>query len=265
MLDGRKLKELSANLVTEENGNYMDSFRKNLIMYLNQPEITISELSEISGVSYSTLNSIIYGKRAKDVHLSTVFSLANALNVSMDELVGAGTMEDKMRESVRIVRSLPEYSIYLIRYFIRHQKKLYQNLDRKKKYISLAQPQIINGMIATTNAVTSLCIDQLPPNIQSKAYLGIKMPCDFYMPYYLPGEIILIASDREAVEEERCVVTSTGSINIVIKKHIIENGVKKWKYCPLMNQDKLLPDNIIDDKIGYIIGHMNPDGSFGIR
>ena len=147
MLDGRKLKELSSNLVTEENGNYMDSFRKNLIMYLNQPGITISELSELSGVSYSTLNSIIYGKRAKDVHLSTVVSLANALNVSMDELVGAGTMEDKMRESVRIVRSLPEYSIYLIRYFIRHQKKLYQNLDRKKKYISLAQPQIINGMI----------------------------------------------------------------------------------------------------------------------
>ena len=114
MLDGRKLKELSSNLITEENGNYMDSFRKNLIMYLNQPGITISELSEISGVSYSTLNSIIYGKRAKDVHLSTVVSLANALNVSMDELVGADTMEDKMRESVRIVRSLPEYSIYRV-------------------------------------------------------------------------------------------------------------------------------------------------------
>lgn len=91
------------------------------------------------------------------------------------------------------------------------------------------------------------------------------MPCDFYMPYYLPGEIILIAADRKAQVGERCVVTSNGGIYIVVKDRVINDGIMEWRYVPLMSQNVALPDGIIDDKLGYVVGFLDRDGSWGIR
>ena len=84
------------------------------------------------------------------------------------------------------------------------------------------------------------------------------------MPYYLPDEIILVSADREAHDGERCVVTSKGAIHVVVKKHIIENGKKIYVYSPL-NTNVVIPDTLIVDKIGYVIGFLFPDGKWGIR
>lgn len=262
MVDKEKLAKISTEL-TENNADFMSSFRKNLDMYLQCPEITLKELSERSGVPYATLNTIIYGN-ASDVRVSTVIAVSKALNISVDELLGAGTFEPKMRESVRLVRGLPEHSVYLIRYFIRHQAKIHSMLSKKHDYISIMRPQIVNGVIATTNAVEPMMIDSVPEDIKAKAYIGIRIPSDYYMPYYLPDEIILVSADRKAHEGERCVVTSKGAIHVVVKKHIIENGKKIYVYSPL-NTNVVIPDNLIVDKIGYVIGFLFPDGKWGIR
>ena len=213
--------DISTNLTVCQNGDFMNSLRRNLGMYIDTPEITIKNLSEESGIPFSTLNTLLYGT-SNDVKLSTVVSLAKALGISIDELVGSGTMEPKMRESVRIVRGLPEQSIYLIRYFIRHQHKIYKSLDKSKKYISVLKPQIVNGVIETTNAVEPMEIKDIPEDIRVRAYIGLKIPCDYYMPYYLPDEIVLIAADRLALDGERCVITENGAIHIAIKKKVLE-------------------------------------------
>lgn len=254
----------TATRLTVNRDNYMDSLKKNILLYLADMYMSLNEFSEYVGVPYSTLNTIVYGS-PKDVKLSTVVAIALSLGISLDELIGAGTMDDKMRESVRLCRGLSEHSLYLIRYIIRHQAKIYSILGSKHKYISLIKPQLVNGIIATTNGTNPYCVDDLPEDIKSKAYLGMLMPCDFYMPYYLPGEIILIAADREAHGGERCVVTSSGGIYIVVKDHVINDGIMEWKYVPLMSQNTALPDSIIDDKLGYIVGFLNHDGSWGIR
>lgn len=256
--------DISTNLTVCQNGDFMESLRRNLSMYIDTPEITIKNLSEASGVPFSTLNTLLYGT-SNNVKLSTVISLAKALEISIDELVGSDTMEPKMRESVRIVRGLPEQSIYLIRYFIRHQQKIYQSFDSNGKYISVLRPQIVNGVIATTNAVDPMTIKDVPEDVMSRAYLGLKIPCDFYMPYYLPGEIVLLAADRLALDGERCVITENGAIHIAIKKKVYENGTMHWKYSPLMTDSAYIPDDMIVDKIGYVIGFLNPDGSWGVR
>ena len=191
--------------------------------------------------------------------------MSKALGISIDELVGAGTMEDKMMESVKICRALPEHSLYLVRYLIRHQGKIYSELGYKQKYISVIKPQLINGIIATTNAVEPMCVDNLPEDVKSKAYIGIQIPCDYYMPFYLPGEILLLAADREEQGGERCVVTSNGGIYIVVKIHVFENGKIVWKYVPLMSPESILPDGIIDEKIGYVVGFLDVNGVWGIR
>lgn len=256
--------DISTNLTVCQDGDFMASLRHNLSMYIDTPEITIKNLSEASGVPFSTLNTLLYGN-SNDVKLSTVISLAKALDISLDELVGSDTMEDKMRESVRIVRGLPEQSIYLIRYFIRHQEKIYHTLDNSKKYISVLHPQIVNGVIATTNAVEPMEIKAVPDDVRSRAYLGLKIPCDYYMPYYLPGETILLAADRLAMNGERCVVTADGAIHVVKKEKVIENGIAKSKYSPLMTNGVYIPEEMILDKIGYVIGFLFSDGKWGFR
>ena len=153
--------------------------------------------------------------------------------MSIDELVGAETIEPISRESLSICRTLPEHSVYLIRYFIRHQKKIYESKDNSIKRISVLKPQCNKGNLLTTNVVEPMEIDGLPETIKAKVYLGIKIPCDHYMPYYAPGDTLLVAADREALNGERCIVTHCGKIYIVKKRSYIENGKKKFKYLAL--------------------------------
>lgn len=263
MMEKDRIKEISTHLSVNR-ANYMLSFRNNLREFLNEPDMTLYKLSEEANLPYSTLNSLLYGN-SNDTKLSTAVALARAFGISVDELVGCGTMEDKMLESVKICRSLPEHSLYLIRYFIRHQNKIYSDIGKTHKYISVFKPQIVNGIIATTNAVEYMYIGDLPEDIISKAYAGVTLPSDYYMPFYLPGETILLAADREPQGGERCIVTSNGGIYIVVKSHVIENGIMKWRYVPLMSPNSILPENIIDDIIGYVVGFVNNDGDWGIR
>lgn len=262
MIGKERLRKLSTQLVVDKD-DFMRGFRQNLEMYVHQPDLTLRELSELSGVPYATLNNILY-VGSSDIKLSTVMALAKVLNVSVDELVGIETMDPDIMECVRLARGLPDDSIYLVKYFIRHQYKIRAEAGRTRKYISIIMPSIVNGILATTNAVDLLCVDSLPADIVSKACLAIKIPCDLYMPYYLPGETILVAADRDAENGERLVVTSKGGIYIVKKKRMVLNGVKEWRYIPLMSTVPIYKDSI-DDVLGYVIGFINSDGEMGIR
>ena len=230
----------------------MSTLRHNIDIYVDDKEITLNDISEKSGLSVSTLSNVLY-KDSKDIRLGTVIALAQALGVTIDELIGSVTMEPKMSESVRMCRKLPEHSLYLVRYFIRHQYMIYNKI--KTNYISVLIPRLENGIMPTTNVVEPLCVD-LPEDIKSKAYIGLKIPSDNYMPYYDAGEIILIASDREAQRGEHCVVTSNGGI------YIVEKSRKTYK--PLTSQYDI-PASKIDDKIGYVVGFLNKDLTWGIR
>lgn len=235
----------------------MDALRHNIDLYVEDKGITLNDISERSGLSVSTISNVLY-KDSKDVMLGTAIALAKAFGVTVDELVGSQTMDSKMRESVRICRGLPEHSLYLIRYFIRHQNRIYSNIANKDEYISVLIPRYENGVIQTTNVVEPMCISNLPIYARIRAYIGLKIPSENYMPYYQEGDIILIASDRNAEKGERCVVTSNGGI------YIVEKSRKENEYISLVSRIKI-PDTKIDDNIGYIVGFLNPDLTWGIR
>ena len=116
-MDKEKLKNISKNLSADSN-DFMSSFRKNMFMYIDEKDITIKDISEESDVPFSTLNTFLYGN-SKDIKLSTAVKLAKALNVSIDELIGAETINEVSRESISICRNLPDNELYLIRWYIR--------------------------------------------------------------------------------------------------------------------------------------------------
>ena len=77
---------------------------------MEEHDYTIKETAEIADLSYDTFKTFLYDKEAKDCRLSTAVKIARAFHISIDELVGAGTIEPQGLESIKVYRTLPQGS-----------------------------------------------------------------------------------------------------------------------------------------------------------
>ena len=261
----KKPKNLLKKLVKNPT-NPTSALRQNVDMLMDIYGYTLSETSEKADISLEKFKSFFYGK-SDECRLSTAIKLARLFGLSVDELSGAETISDEMLEYINMYKSLPEYSMYLVKYFITHQYNIYQRRAvMGKKVISVLQPPCVDSYLQTTNVTEELCIESLNENIKSKVSLGLKIPCEHYMPIYGPHDILLIAADREAHHGERCVIEMGNHLYIVEKRNHIKNGVKTSEYVSLMNGRFTVPATEIDYKLGYIAGFLNAeDGTWGVR
>lgn len=257
-MENEKLKKLSLNLVSNKD-DWMQSFRKNIDMYIKEKDITLREISEKADISFDTLKTFVYGS-STDCKLSTAIKLARAFNVSIDELVGAETIETETRECIRLSRNLKDHHRYVIRSYVRHQYKLHGNVPINSKQISVMLPECKSGYLKTTNVCEALNIDNLDKGTRSRVCLGLKVPCEHYEPYFHKGEIILLGVDRDGTNDEKCVISHGGNFYICIKKINVINSEKKVSYISLLDgHSKIFDYDEIDDKIGYVIGYLIPD------
>ena len=246
-MDKEKLCGISRKL-TSNRENFIAAFRKNLFMYSDEKDITLKEIAENADIPFSTLNSFLYGS-SKDIKLSTAVKLAHALDVSIDELVGADTLSGLSRESIAICRSLPENAVYLIRWYIRYIDRLNSKNKTGHKYVSIMEiDQAENGNLKMSTQYKQIDITNIPPEVKSKVFFGITMPCDRYMPTYSPYDILLIANDRSPKPSENSLL----QINkyLFIAKRRIENGVAK--YYSIRDGKFRCDEDMIDENIGYI-------------
>lgn len=262
-MEKKKNKDFSQKLTADRN-DYMSAFRKNIFISLEANNITLNSLAEKADIPFSTLRTFLYGD-STDCKLSTAVKLARALDISVDELVGADTIHSLSRQSLALCRSLPDYVVYLIRSFIRHQHKIHSQFDEGTINIPVLLPECQNGYLQTTNITDTVCIDHLSNELKSRICLGLRIPCEHYEPFYMPDEIILLAADRDGQHNEKVVVSHKGNIFLARKIFYTENGERKWKYVSLIDGKTTILPYDIDDKLGYVVGFLNPDGSWGIR
>lgn len=245
-MEQEKLNKMSLNLTANQE-NYMESFRKNVDMYIAEKDITIRDIAEKANISYSTLNTFLYGD-CKDCKLSTAVSLARAFGVSIDELIGAETISPITRESIAISRNLPENAQYLVRWFIRHQDMLAQE-HKGKRVISVMKPICqMNGNLKPVNEFTPLDISHLGNNVKFKVFIGFQLSCEHYMPHYSPYDILLVANDRPPNIIENTVFTIGG--NLFIARRKVEQGVAK--YYSIRDGKFRFLESEIDEIIGYV-------------
>ena len=245
-MEREKLKKLSLKL-TSNRENYMDSFRKNIDMYIEEKDITLREISEKADISFSTLNNLLYSD-SKDCKLSTAVALARAFGVSIDELIGAETIEPLTREAIAISRNLPENARYLIRWFIKHQESLVAE-HPGKRIVSVMKPICnMDGNLEQVNDFVALDISSLGNNVKPKIFIGFQLPCEHYMPHYSPYDILLVANDRHPNLIENSIFTIGG--NIFIGKRKIENGIAN--YYSIRDGKKMWTESEIDEIIGYV-------------
>ena len=228
--------------------NYMKSFRKNVDMYISEKDITLREVAEMADMSFDTLKNFLY-KDSADCKLSTAVKLARAFNVSIDELIGAETINEVSRESISICRNLPDNAVYLIRWYIRYIDSLNKKNESHRRYVSVMELDCNhNGNLKMTTNYRHIDITDIGEEYRSKVFFGITMPCDNYMPTYSPYDILLIANDRDAKENENVLIRTDG--NLFLAKRKIENGIAKY-YSIRDGKFRLDEDNV-DEVIGYI-------------
>ena len=238
----------SEEKMVEKSTKYIDTFRKNIDMLMAEHDYTIKETAEIADLSYDTFKTFLYDKEAKDCRLSTAVKLARAFNISIDELVGAGTFKPSGLEGIKAYRSLPEGSKRFLDWQVRNQKFIHEQ-QSNTKFVNVMLPLCAgNGNLKQTNDYEVMDITRLGDELTYKIFLGIKIPCLHYLPHYTEGDVLLIANDRNALKGENTVVMFND--NMAITNRLVENG--KENYYGLMD-GRLRP---LDPKQIQIIGYV---------
>ncbi len=249
-MEKEKLKKLSKKLLTDKEQPFMDNLRHNLDLYISDKDITLTEISDSSGVPFATLNNILYKKtKPQDCKLSTALALAKALNVSVDELVGAGTMDENEREMLAICRNLPDNSLYLIQWYIKHQEIMNKSVRKGKRILSVMEPLCNHhGNMKMTDYYKHIDITDLDKENRSKVFFGLKIPSDNYMPMYSPYDILLVANDRNPNINEPIIILNDDSLYLLQRK--VENGVAKL--YSLRDGKFRMNEDDVDEVIGYV-------------
>lgn len=259
---GKKENEANRKLFSvSDNITFMESLRENVITLKAQQKLTLRTLAEKADLSEDTLGTFLNGK-AKDCNLSTVIKLAKALNISIDELVGAGTINEVTKESMAICRNLPDNAVYLIRWYIRYIDSLNKKNEPNKRYVSVMELECNHhGNLKLTSNYKHIEITHINEEYRYKVFFGITIPCEHYMPIYSPYDILLIANDRMPNANEHCLLRTNNCFYIARRK--VENGTVK--YISILDNIFKYTDGEECELVGYVVGFLNPDGSWGIR
>ena len=252
MVDKMTLRKLSNQLVAEPD-NYIRSFRKNLFMYIERKDITLAELAEMADISTNTLRSFLYGD-ATDCYVSNVVKLAKALHVSCDELLGSGTISPQTCESLQLTRMLPESFTHFVRWAIHYHYNLQYTQVVTDKAIEIMSPECKdNGNLRMNNNFDVMDISDLDDEIRPKIFMGIRIPCNHYMPLYAEGDILLIANDRNARTGELVVIGVGENMWILKRKDEVENGEKVVNYYSPRDGRKRVSGHEVSFILGYVV------------
>ena len=257
-MDAKLLNQLTRTMEANP-ADYMVSFRENLRKYIDHKEISLSDIAEEAGLSSETLKSLVYGD-SKDCKLSTVVALARALHISVDELVGCGTISPVMCESIAITRNLPSNFVHFVRWAIRYHERCIHEAKVSKKAVNIMiAEETGEHNITINNNFELMDISDLSDMIRPKIFMGIRIPNDNYMPLVSEGSVLLLANDRKPLPSENVVVISGGFLWIVKREEEkTPNGTKVYYRSPRDSRYRYDADEI-EDILGYVAKIINPE------
>lgn len=255
MINAKTLSLLSSNLVSEPD-NYMHSFRQNLYMYMSQKDITLSELSDQADIPISTLKTLMYGN-AKDCYISTAVKLAYVFNVSVDELIGSGTIPAKTCESLQLMRTLPDSFKHFIRWIIHfHKDTLFSNPVKEKMVEIMYVDTCERGNLKLSSHLDVVDISDFDPSIRTKIFMGVVIPSNSYEPTYFEGDTLFIANDRAPRENENVLICISNNIWIVRarKEHKSETDKEViTRYYGIRDNRPFADENMVQAVMGYVV------------
>lgn len=176
---------------------YLDYFRANIKKELKKNNLTLNSLSEKADLSEDTLRSLIYGK-SQDVKLSTMNKIADALDCSIDYLIGHNTwLYDE--ETLKKLRDLTPRSIQTIQKLITIELKSTQLASNKQKHmipILTLTGNSKDGEYYDNSIISSHDISDYPEDLRKRINVGIKISNRYYEPVYFINDILLLSTEK---------------------------------------------------------------------
>ena len=230
-------------------------------MYVSQPEFTIREIAELSGLSFSTLNTFLYGK-SKDCKLSTAINLSKAMQVSIDELVGCETLNIEERSLIQEYRCFAPRVQLLIRWFIQFQKCLSTApCQNAEEYLTIMTPHIDeSGHMIPSNDYAKVNVKHLSQKKNPQIFLGLRIPCSDYLPIFSPYDILLLANDRLPKINEICAILLSGKLYLAKRTQTWSDNV----FLSIQDNHLYAKEQDLDSILGYVAG-VEIDNSFSMR
>ena len=252
MIEITELRKLSKNLIADPD-DYIRSFRENIRMYVDQKEITLADIAEKADMPESSLKSFVYGN-AKDCHLSTAVKLARVFNISVDEMVGCGTISPQTCESLQIIRQLPKSFTHFVRYAMHlHYKKLTDgSISEKAIEVTEAIVHPTGGM-SLTPEFSILDISNLNEDVRIRAFMGVKIPSDLYEPAYFEGETLILANDRNPRNGDIVLVSMGSCIYLFRTKMEKIGGETKRVFYSIRDGRRCETEDTAKLIIGYVV------------
>lgn len=251
----KNMSQLSQRLVAEPD-DYMHSLRANLYMYIGEKDITLQQISDEADIPISTLKTLCYGD-ARDCHISTVIKLARVFHVSVDELIGSGTISSQTCESLQLMRTLPESFTYFVRWIIRFYRDMLISNPVREKAVEVMRPSCSGeGNLLVTSDMEVSDISDYVPDIRTKIFMGITIPCNNYEPYYFSGDILYIAHDRRPRESEHVIVCIAGCMWILKSRREVvspEDNTVITRYYTIRDDKFFVTGDDIDSVMGYVV------------
>ena len=246
-MEKEKCKRLSSELTYSED-YFMDNLRKNLGMYVSEPDITLRAISEKADIPLETLKKLLY-KDSRDCKLSTVIGLAKTFGVTVDELIGGGSLTESDMRCISMFRNLPEHYQYIVKWFLKRQSQLtHEKFRQGRKTIPvMILDENVDGTLHISSNFNTLDISTLPDNIRPQIFMGIRLGVDHYMPTYSPYDILLIANDRNPKPSENSVIICANNVFVARRCPVGNHG-----YASIRDGKFRCYEKDVDDVIGYV-------------
>lgn len=230
----------------DKSNPFFNALLRNLDDYLKKTKTSLREFSEKTDIPLETLRSIVYHK-TNTCRMPTAIAIAKQLDMTLDELVDSGLIEQEVREGMKMIKSFSYSERQLLRWYVRKIHSRHMKYPGKKM-VTIMNPVCVGGSLKSNNEYSALDVSDLPSMIMQTAFFGIVIPCDCYIPHYFKGNILLLSSDRNPYKGEHCVINVENNIYIVSFHE--EDG--KMKFRSIINKMPLPFEAKAADIVGYI-------------
>lgn len=240
--------------LVEKNKTYGDTFSKNVNLLKEQYGFTIQDISDGTGLSQETIKSILYYEN-KDYKITHLAKMAEFFNLSMEELCGSSALHENTIASIEKLRILEGKYNYFLQATIdwMYQQSIEQaHVTTVPVYAPKCDPVYGSLKYDVRHIEKPLDISDVPDAIRSKILMAVKIPCGHYIPYYYPGDYLLIAKDRNVSPHETVVVIRNGHIELCTVKYVYKsNDVSKEMYS-LINKEHCGNIKDCQQVLGYV-------------
>jgi len=215
---------------------------------LNERGISIADYAEMCDIPLETVRNIYYGK-SNDPKLSTALKMAQALNMSVNCLLGQCPHTSAERAIIQNYRSCSAHGRSLIELVARYEanavKSARESSDKHRIPCLIPRGDIRAGIIYDNSEV-----EQIETSVK-EAYVAIRMVSNDLVPVYCKGDDLLF-ENRFPKHGEYAAFYSGGKA--YIRKFVEEDGGYRLKCLHSSGVDIVLKRMDEIEYIGTCVG-----------